>query len=832
MINFCFATRAIFQKTRRRFAGKVTSAPISFWAILVVCVWFHQSAWSNPLCGQILDETNRPVARASVVLYSQTSSLELPSESDDSGRYCVAGVPKGTYFLQAQTSSLRLTKPVSETVTDSTSSLATLVLSVSAVNQEITVTSSGLPQLADEVSKQLEVVDVGEATRFGRDSLVQALDQLPGVRVSQEGGPGSFANIQIRGLRAFDTSILVDGMRLRDVSATQGDASSFLGDLWFADTTRVEVLEGAGASLYGTNAIGGVVNLVTDQGGGPLHGDLDLQGGSLGEFLGRAHVAGSALHQKLLWSLGFGHVNVTEGVQDNGQYRNFGGLGSVEFLPTAKVRFGVRQLGTTIYGQLDDNSIPLNPVTPPTGAVSAVPVPSVDIPAAVTAISNGVPYAIGNATFIPAYGNPDHYRTLQFISTLGYLEQQVTPALHYRLSAQDLDTNRNYVDGPAGLGFQPLDRTSTKYNSRTDTVNATADWHPTHTQTISAGYEFERESFATPSYVGQIPALISRTGASQQSNGVFFQDQTRLLADRLQISLSGRWQQFNLSAPTFSGIFPIYASASALSPPSAFTGDASIAYFVRSSGTKLRSHVGNAYRAPSLYERFGTFFDGSTFSAYGDPRLHPERALSVDAGIDQYFASDKLMLSASYFYTRLQEVIGYDPGVLVTPDVDPFARLGGYYNTSGGIARGVEVSGQATLPRRAIIRAAYTYTNSIERLSEYSNGSLQMPGIYPHLFTVTVLKSFGKHWDAAFEARLGSHYMFPMFESLPPFSELAYSFSGLRQASLSAGYTVVLNERAKLRPFVRLQNLGNQQYFEGGFPTAGFVARGGVQLSF
>lgn len=810
---------------------RVASAKTTVGIGLAAFVFLNSAAWANQICGRTLDVTSQSVGGASVTLYSRDSAIELKTQSNDSGQYCFERVPNGEYFLQAQTSNLRMAAPQTVAVTELSANLGDLVLSINPVVSQVTVTSNGLPQPAAEVSKQLEVVDVQEATRVGRDSLVQSVNELPGARVSQAGGPGSFANIQIRGLRTFDTSILVDGMRLRDVSATQGDASSFLSDLWFTNTTRVEVLEGAGASLYGTNAIGGVVNLVTDQGGGVLHGDLDLQGGMLGQFLGRAHLAGGALHDRLFYSLGFGHVNVTEGVQDDGRYRNSGGLGSIEFVPTAKIRFGVRQLGATIFGQLYDDPVPLAPASLPSAAIAAVPVPLSQIPAAITSLSNRIPYSFGNSSFVPAYGDPDYFRTVQFISTLGYLEHQLTQNLHYRISLQDLDTNRNYVNGPAGLGSQPPDRTSTKYNSRTDTVNASIDWHPIHSQLITAGYEFERESFSNPAYVGQVPAFISSTDASQSSNTAFFQDQTTLLHDRLQISLSGRWQGFMLNAPTFSGAFPIYASSPALSPPSAWTGDASVAYFVRSSGTKLRSHVGNAYRAPSLYERFGTSFYGGSFSAYGDPRLHPERAVSLDAGIDQYFASDRLKLSASYFYTRLQETVAFDPGVLITSSLDPFGRSGGYYNTPGGLARGVELSGEAKLPRRTILRAAYTYTNSIDRVSEYSNGLLQTPRIYPHTLTFTVLKEFGRRWDTSFDFLGGSRFLYQLYEP-SPFNVLAYSFKGPRQASLSVGYTVPLAEHKKLRIYTRLENLGNQQYFEDGFPTPGFVARGGVQFTF
>ena len=786
---------------------------------------------AGPSCGRTLDKTALPVTHAGVTLYSRDSEIQQTTQSDEAGRYCFAKIPRGEYLLQAEAPGLKLTNALPVTVSDGTQALPDLTLEITPESVQVTVTAAGFPQSASETSKQLDVVNAGEAAAQGRDSLVDSLELVPGLRIAQQGGPGSFATIQIRGLRTFDTSILVDGMRLRDVSATQGSANSFLSDLWFADTTRVEVLQGAGASLYGTNAIGGVVNMVTDQGGGSFHGDVDVQGGMLGEVLGKVHLAGG-IRNRLFYSAGFGHVDVTQGVEGIAPYRNTGGLGSLEYVAAPTLRIGGRVIGAGTFGQLQDDSIPLPPVTNSAGAISAIPLPVSQIPAAVNSITAGLPFYSGNATYIPGYGDSDDYRVVQFISTLAYLEHQILPNLHYRINFQDLSTNRNYVNGPDGLGYQPFDRTSTKYNSRTDTANATVEWQPVHSQLISGGYEFERESYSSPSYTGQVPVFLSSTNALQSSNTAFVQDQTKLLGDRLQISLSGRWQAFDLSAPGFSGIFPVYASASATAPPSAFTGDASLAYFLRSTNTKFRSHVGNAYRAPSLYERFGTYFDGSSFSAYGDPRLAPERAISIDGGFDQYLAAGKIKISASYFYTRLQETIAYDPGILINPANDPYGRFGGYYNTPGGIARGVEVSAEAKLPLGILARAGWTYTNSIDRISEYSDGQLQTPGIWPESFTFMVMKSFGRHWDTSVDFLGGSHYLSPQFNSLPPYNVLAYSFDGPHKLNLSVGYSQPLTERMKLRIYVRLQNLTNQEYFEAGFPTAGFVAKGGVQLSF
>jgi outer membrane cobalamin receptor len=131
----------------------------------------------------------------------------------------------------------------------------------------------------DQVAKALDVVNADEAEQRGLFSLADALQFVPGLQVTSEGGPGAFTTIQTRGLRVTDTAVLIDGFPFRDPTSIQDEASAYIGDLFLVDSARIEVLRGSGSSLYGSNAMSGTVNILTDGGGGPLHGDLDVQSG-------------------------------------------------------------------------------------------------------------------------------------------------------------------------------------------------------------------------------------------------------------------------------------------------------------------------------------------------------------------------------------------------------------------------------------------------------------------------------------------------------------------------------------------------------------------------
>src|SRR5262249_16297429 len=146
-------------------------------------------------------------------------------------------------------------------------------------------------------------------------------------------------------------------------------------------------------------------------------------------------------------------------------------------------------------------------------------------------------------------------------------------------------------------------------------------------------------------------------------------------------------------------------------PPTAQTGDFSAAYRFRP-GTKIRTHAGRGYRAPSLFERFGTFFSGTSYTLYGDPGLRPDRSSSIDGGIDQMLWNSRVQLSATYFYTRLNEGIIFYSSPVMNEFTDRLGRNGGYRNTSGGLARGVEFRSDVAAMRSLQLSTSYTYTDA------------------------------------------------------------------------------------------------------------------------
>jgi vitamin B12 transporter len=395
---------------------------------------------------------------------------------------------------------------------------------------------------------------------------------------------------------------------------------------------------------------------------------------------------------------------------------------------------------------------------------------------------------------------------------------------------QGLRTWRRFGDGPGGPGFQPAGSDLSFYDGEINTLQARVDWQLGRHQSIDAGYEFENENFSSH-FLLPDPTQNSQTSVTQRSGSAFVQDQVHLFDGRLQLAGSYRLQPFALENPDFTPAASApYSGIHFSAPPTAQTGDGSVAWFFRKSGTKIRSHVGRGYRAPSLYERFGVYYSPFGYSAFGDPRLKPERFVSVDGGVDQSFWNARARLSATYFYTQLQSVIAFDTQGIITPAVDPFGRYGGYFSTNGGLARGVELNGSVTATKSTTVNWAYTYTDARER-TPLSPGVWRTYRIPENMFSTMVTQRLSARATAIFTVLASGSYLTPIFDSIS-FQNRAYQFPGMKQGQLSFNYRLPLGEFTAVRFFARADNLWNQRYYESGYRTPGVTGLGGMQFEF
>ncbi|MDP3488569.1 MAG: TonB-dependent receptor [Phenylobacterium sp.] len=173
----------------------------------------------------------------------------------------------------------------------------------------VIVTANRAPTAAAEVAQAVTVIDRAQIEASQAILLPDLLGRTAGVTLSRNGGPGGVTALRIRGAESDQTLVVIDGVRLNDVA--QPGAGYNFANLLTGDVARVEVLRGAQSTLWGSQAIGGVVNVITTVPTAPFQASLDVEGGDNATAYVRGGVGGAS--ERLVWRLGAGYYT-TDGV--------------------------------------------------------------------------------------------------------------------------------------------------------------------------------------------------------------------------------------------------------------------------------------------------------------------------------------------------------------------------------------------------------------------------------------------------------------------------------------------------------------------------------------
>ena len=753
---------------------------------------------TSGIIGSVGDEGGAAVAGALVILTFE-SGTQLTTTTDVRGVFQFTNVKAGAYLVEVKARGFSVFTSEQIQLERGEKKSIPVQLKVAAINANVIVTATGTPQRADEVAKVVTTLDASEIEARHELTLTEALRGTPGVRVQQQGSPGALTTVRLRGQRNFDTSLLLDGLRVRDASDINGSALSLFSDLVPVALDRVEILRGAGSSLYGTHAIGGVINLIPDTGSSGLRFSGGFEGGGLGTY--REHLRASGGGNKFGFNLGVSRLDVRNGIDGDDAYGNTGFVGRGQFNVSPSITISGNLYGTIANARVNDSPF-------------ALPGAFIDF----------VSPAIPGVTFQPDFNNPDQGRRNRLLVGSGRFSHVVTDRISYTVAYQRVSSNRRNYNGPevdprfalfVSFEFEFLNVN----RGTTDTLDGRVNLRFARSNLATVGVEYERESFFQSSQ----PAFtaFNNTTDRQRTFAIFGQDQLSFLNDRLRLSIGVRGQWYRIRSADRPGFLQGREAENSL------TGDGSLAYFINRTGTKLRAHVGNGFRAPSLFERFGEgTFAGVGLTRFGDPTLRAEQSISVDGGFDQQLASDRFLFGATYFYTRLQRAIAFT-GFFEDPL--GVGRFSGFINRPGGISRGVESYLQAAPWKGMDLRASYTFTNSD---SAGPGGGLSTEFVIPkHLigFTLTQrVRSFLFNVDVN---RTGS-YEAPVFENSFPFRQAFLIFDGYTKADVFASYEKRAGERMTVVLYGGVENLFDREYYENGFLAPGAVGRGGIRFRF
>ena len=159
----------------------------------------------------------------------------------------------------------------------------------SAAPENIIVTATRLG--GEQAGSNVSVIDEETIQARNPGSVVDLLRDFPGLFVQQSGGRGSVVSLFTRGAKPNFTLVLLDGVKANDPTNTRGGSYDF-STLDLNDIERIEFVRGPASAVYGSDAVGGVINIISRRGGALPDAALTAEGGSFGFVRAAGHAGG------------------------------------------------------------------------------------------------------------------------------------------------------------------------------------------------------------------------------------------------------------------------------------------------------------------------------------------------------------------------------------------------------------------------------------------------------------------------------------------------------------------------------------------------------------
>ncbi len=619
--------------------------------------------------------------------------------------------------------------------------------SVKTTLSEIVVTATRTETQSIAVGSSVSVITSNEISQRQLNSVVDVLRELPGLSVYQQGGPGKLSYVSMRGANSNHTLVILDGVVMNDPSSLNNAFDfSYLNT---NDIDRIEIVRGPQSTLYGSEAIAGVINIITKK------GNMKPEYTFLGE-------AGS-----------------------NGYYRaNASAIGRAGFLNYA-----------------------------------------------ITATRNG---SNGVSAADSRFGNAerDSYSNNAFFSRFVInLQKNFSLNFFYKFTKAEsaLDQNDKYGDDPNfnytleeqifkggvnlslfnGKWEQIFNASLMKHfthsldlpdqfrpNTSSDALNngrrIKLDWqnnlkfieHNLIIFGVESSVEKANSSYLSTSDYGSYNSFFP--GQSIRTTGLYLQNQFDV--DQLLFVTVGLRYDNN---EKFGGV-----ATFRIAP----------AYFIYTTGTKLKFSYGTGFKAPSLFDLFDPLF--------GNPALDPEKSKGWDGGIEQFLLNGKISLGLTYFNLQFENMFGYNANYKTI-------------NIAKASSRGVEVTANVKSLAGLNINASYTYTetNDDYKLSvDFNKPLLRRP---KNQFEVNA------NWEATdkLDLNLETHYVGKRYDKdfTDTFNPVRVTMPDYILFNLAASYK--LFNYLKLN--ARIENLFDKQYEEVlYYGTLGRSFYAGLNLTF
>ncbi len=660
-------------------------------------------------------------------------------------------------------------------------------------NVVVTATRTEVP--TKELGVSATVITAEEIERRQAKDAVDLLRDVAGINVAQQGSRGGVASLFARGGESNFTLVLIDGVR-----ANEAGGFFDFSSLATSNIERIEIIRGSQSALYGSDAIGGVINIITKKGKGRPTVSVSTSNGAHsenGHYIGEQRFDFSGGSKWLDYSFAYGRSD-DKGILDvnNTFWRN------------------------TVSGRLDFH-------------LPTLPLPS-PLPKVAGDITLTLRYEDSRSEFPTENGgdrpdrifpglDPDQNRqdrnlALGLGTRLDIFPwwEDVLEVKFHRLEREfrDPPNLESAFDAPPGSSSDTIEnRFILDYHG-----NLRLPREGAVRSILTLGYTYELETFdlndLSSMRFGSLPfAFFTTTTQSDETrtNNAFYAQEQLTLFDRLHLT-GGLRVDNNSKFGT------------------AVTPRGSIAFEIKETGTKPRAAIGTGIKEPTFLENFGGF------GTVGNPNLRPENSFSWEVGVDQTIWEGKVQLGLTYFQNRYEDLIATDFVLVPVPHYT-------YFNIQAAESWGVEFTGKVNPGYGLTLGVNYTYL----RTEVIDAGGIGNPFFVEGeklLRRPTHSASFSVDWLwKGLNLHLNGTYVGKRDDSLflvapGPF----YTFTNLRVvnedyfvADLAASYTFdcdfLLLKGVKI--FARGQNIFNEHYEEViGFSSPRFSAMGGVECTF
>ena len=503
---------------------------------------------------------------------------------------------------------------------------------------DVVVSATKTPTPAKQVTSAVEVITGEEMQQRKIKTVADALRWAQGLSVNQSGGPGTVVDVRMRGGTPEQTLVLIDGAIVNSATIGNYDFANLTSD----NIERIEILRGSQSMLWGSDAMGGVINITTKRGRDTPNLSAFTEYGSFNTIRGGASLSGKKGPIDFSGSItrwdtaGFSAINYRRGASERDGYHNWQGslrLGA-DLPKDGRLEFNFRWL----HGIVNFDGFAFNPVTFASDPADVLGAKSSDV----------------QYVFSGNYTQP---------ITAWWWQRLTLSRATDRLVSDGGTVERNVVTGDiAPIGFP--------FRSQIDTTSNRIEWQHNFQVgkplLLTAGYQFREQKGDNRDLLTNTTTFENKTLSSHAGFG----EAQLNLWDRVFGTAGIRQDEYN-----------VFGSATTYR----VTGG----YFHQETGTKLRGSYATGFRAPTINQLF--------FPGFGTPNLQPEKSQAFDAAIEQTLPRDWGSISVGYFWTRYRNLIlsVFDPTVCTAPGSFGFCAQ----NAGLARAQGVEVSTKLKLYR-------------------------------------------------------------------------------------------------------------------------------------